>query len=87
ARGVKHGWLEAADYLPGIQKAWKGLLTHSIDREGNIYGVCMGSGCSMDSEYYDTIPTVKNDDHGTGVILAAAGELYEMLERIGEGKL
>lgn len=72
-RGVKYGWLEK-DFLDCMEKAWNGLLVHSIDGEGNVYGVCMGSGCAMEAEYYYTIPTVKNDDHGTGVILAAGAE-------------
>lgn len=72
-RGVKHGWLEK-DFLPTMEKAWKGLLTYSVDRTGNVYGVCMGSGCAMEAEYYYTIPTIINDDHGTGVVLAAGAE-------------
>lgn len=79
ARGVRYGWLEE-DFLACMEKAWRGLLTHSVDREGNVYGVCMGSGCQMDAEYYFTIPTIINDDHGTGVILAAGAEYCALLE-------
>ena len=78
-RGVKYGWLKE-DFLETIQRAWLGLLTHSVDREGNVYGVCMGSGCQMEAEYYFSIPTVINDDHGTGVILAAGAEYGALLE-------
>ena len=45
------------------------------DKEGNVYGVCLGSGCSMEASYYDGIPAHKNDDHGTGIILMAAAEM------------
>lgn len=79
-RGVKYGWLEK-DFLPCIKRAWNGLLHHSVDKHGNVYGVCMGSGCAMEAAYYFDIPTIVNDDHGTGVVLAAASELYELLER------
>ncbi len=78
-RGVKYGWLKE-DFLETIQRAWLGLLTHSVDREGNVYGVCMGSGCQMEAEYYFSIPTIINDDHGTGVILAAGAEYGALLE-------
>ena len=81
ARGVKNGWLDGS-YLPAIRSAWNGLMNSSVDREGNVYGVCMGSGCAMEAEYYFDIPTIKNDDHGTGVVLAAASELYD-LEQLG----
>lgn len=83
-RGVKYGWLEK-DFLDCMEKAWNGLLVHSIDGEGNVYGVCMGSGCAMEAEYYYTIPTIKNDDHGTGVILAAGAE-YGALKKDLEEK-
>ena len=56
------------------------MLKNSIDSEGNIYGVCMGSECSMDKRYYFAIPTIKNDDHGTGVILTAAAEYKNLME-------
>ena len=73
-RGVRNGWLPE-HYFENAKKAWQGLLEHSIDKDGNVYGVCMGSGCSMEAEYYMQIPTAKNDDHGTGIILLAATEL------------
>lgn len=80
-RGVKYGWLEP-DFLDCMEKAWQGLLTYSIDKSGNVYGVCMGSGCAMEAEYYYTIPTIINDDHGTGVILAAGAEYCAFLESL-----
>lgn len=83
-RGVRYGWLEE-DYLECMEKAWRGLLTCSVDREGNVYGVCMGSGCHTDAEYYFAIPTIRNDDHGTGVILAAGAEYCALLEERAKG--
>ena len=82
-RGVKHGWIDNS-YIEVIKKAWEGLLKYSIDSEGNVYGVCMGSGCSMEKEYYYGIPTIMNDDHGTGAVLAAASEWYELSVSIQE---
>ena len=58
-------------------------MRHSVDREGNVYGVCMGSGCAMEASYYYAIPTIANDDHGTGVILTAASEFLELMEAAG----
>lgn len=80
-RGVKYGWLEE-DFMDCMEKAWKGLLTYSIDHTGNVYGVCMGSGCAMEAEYYFTIPTIINDDHGTGVVLAAGAEYSALLREL-----
>ena len=80
-RGVKNKWLDES-FIPYIERAWSGLLKNSIDSNGNIYGVCMGSGCAMEKEYYYKIPTVVNDDHGTGVILTAAAEYYSFLKSV-----
>ncbi len=73
-RGVNRGWLEEP-YGTVAQKGWEALLKHALDREGNVHGVCLGSGCAEDSAYYDSIPTHENDDHGTGIILMAAAEM------------
>ena len=76
-RGIKNGWLDADKYQEATNKAWNALLKNSIDKDGNVYGVCMGSGCSMDPTYYGSIPTHINDDHGTGILLMAAAEMIE----------
>lgn len=77
ARGVRNGWLDES-YMTFVKKGWEALQRTSIDAEGNVYGVCLGSGCSLDSRYYREIPTHKNDDHGSGIILLLASELLEM---------
>ena len=73
-RGVNRGWL-AESFEAAAQKGWNALLRYGLDKEGNVYGVCLGSGCSMEASYYDGIPAHKNDDHGTGIILMAAAEM------------
>ncbi len=80
ARGIKNGWLKEESYGGAVSRAWNALLQKSIDKDGNVYGVCMGSGCSMEPSYYSDIPTHKNDDHGTGILLMAAAELMTLLE-------
>ncbi len=76
-RGVKNGWLDES-FIASADAAWSGLTKHSIDKNGDIYGVCMGSGCSMDGGYYCTLNTIVNDDHGTGIVLAAAAEYSQI---------
>lgn len=75
-RGVANGWLES-EYLETIDKALSGLEKKSIDEKWNITGVCRGSECSYDSNYYANLATVVNDDHGTGIILALLSEYSE----------
>jgi rhamnogalacturonyl hydrolase YesR len=80
ARGVQNGWLDG-EYKDAALLAWQGLCENSIGMDGAVYGVCMGSGCSMDKKYYFDIPTIINDDHGTGIILLAASEIINFFTK------
>ncbi|MNI92635.1 hypothetical protein D3C73_1504540 [compost metagenome] len=64
-----------------MNKGWLALLHHCVDAEGNVYGVCLGSGCAMEPSYYFDIPTYINDDHGTGIVLLAAAEMILLMEK------
>lgn len=76
ARGIQHGWI-GMEALSAAEAGWKALLQYSVDDIGDVYGVCLGSGCAKDPQYYFDLPTKKNDDHGTGIILMAAVELLK----------
>lgn len=78
AKGIKNGWILREKYMPLVLKAWEGLLKNAVDEDGCIYGVCKGSGCHWDKEYYMNLATVVNDDHGTGIIMTALCELIEI---------
>jgi len=73
-RGANRGWL-GEEFALAADKGWNALLRYALDKEGNVHGVCLGSGCSMEVAYYDSIPTHRNDDHGTSIILMAAAEM------------
>jgi len=89
ARGVQYGWLEKpADYIRAVFKAWEALNRFSIDRLGNIHGVCRGSEFSFTSEYYkkDLLWNL-NDTHGIGIVMLAGVEvirLTEFLKKAGQ---
>ena len=73
-RGVRLGILEEEEAAPVICKAFHALCSQCVDEKGNTSGVCKGSGCSRDWQNYNRLGTVNNDDHGTGIILAAFSE-------------
>lgn len=78
SKGISMGILNEK-YSLNADSAYKALLKNFIDKDGNIYGVCMGSGCNKDWHYYsDKLNTIKNEDHGTGIILAAISAYKEM---------
>lgn len=52
ARGVKLGILDKDRFGAAAEKGMNALLEKRIDRNGNICGVCKGSGCSMEAKYY-----------------------------------
>ena len=79
ARGINCGILNKEDFYETVLRAFKGIITNKVDEQGNIFDVCMGSGCSMSVDYYKKLETIENDDHGTGVILAAFSQVYKML--------
>lgn len=76
-RGVNHHWLNRKDFEECIDKAYCGLLKYAIDKNGNISGVCKGSSCSYNVDYYIRLKTIDNDDHGTGIVLSALCEYWK----------
>ena len=67
-RGVRCGWLPEC-FEKYADKGLEAILSRCVDKDGVVYGVCMGSSCSMDETYYFNLPTVKDDNHGTGIIM------------------
>lgn len=80
SKGIKLGILDADIYLPVIKRAVDGLIKISIMQNGDISGVCRGSGCSYDASYYASLATICGDDHGTGVVIAAMCELMDLIK-------
>lgn len=80
ARGVRFGWLEDTErYILSVFRGWKGLTNYCIDKSGNVYGVCRGSGYSYSSLYYKHELTWQlNDTHGIGIVLLAGIETLQL---------
>ncbi|MFD3260766.1 glycoside hydrolase family 105 protein [Paenibacillus lentus] len=87
ARGLRNGWLtDRSAFTESTFRAWEGLTRHSIDVQGNLYGVCRGSGYSHSSHYYkyDLLPQL-NDTHGIGIVMLAGVELLRLMEWMDTG--
>lgn len=86
ARGIRYGWL-AANRTPAfanaVLKAWEGINKTSIDKAGNIHGVCRGSEFSFTPEYYkkELLPNL-NDTHGIGIVLLAGVETLRLIDHL-----
>lgn len=82
ARGVRFGWLKNTEaYARSVFKAWEGISRKSIDKAGNIYGVCRGSGSSFSAGYYkNDLSWLLNDPHGIGIVMLAGIETQKLKE-------
>lgn len=79
ARGVMLGMLPEEPYANAAKKAVEALRKYCIDEDGNIYGVCIGSGYSFIREYYKyNLRWNINYTHVTGIVLIANEEVYKM---------
>ncbi|MGM0126104.1 hypothetical protein IGI37_003505 [Enterococcus sp. AZ194] len=88
SRGIRNGYLQEKlieKATETVQKAWEGLAEFCIDKSGNLYGVCRGSGFSFSRDYYHSLGWLLNDAHGTGIV-ALAGVEYERLRAFAEVK-
>jgi unsaturated rhamnogalacturonyl hydrolase len=77
---VRFGWLDGSKgYAAAAHKAWQGLTSVAIDRQGNVHGVCSGSRYSYSPDYYMyDLRTVVNDNHGIGIMLLAGVEISQL---------
>jgi unsaturated rhamnogalacturonyl hydrolase len=78
ARGVMRGWLDEEVFRPVVIQGWKGLETQ-IDPDGTVHGICMGTMCTEDVNYYINRPFYDNDTHGLFAVLFAGIEVERML--------
>jgi unsaturated rhamnogalacturonyl hydrolase len=87
ARGVQYGWLERPDpYVKAVFKAWEALNRISIDKGGNVHGVCRGSEFSFTPEYYKKeLLWNLNDTHGVGIVLLAGVEVHRLMDFLAAG--
>jgi rhamnogalacturonyl hydrolase YesR len=80
-RGLRFGWFsgDGAPSRAAAEKAWRALEEHSIDKDGNVWGVCRGSEFSFNPRYYaeHLLPRL-NDTHGIGIVLLAGVELLKL---------
>ena len=72
--GIKKGVLDQQTYGPAVARAW-GALVHSLDGRGNLKDVCVGTGKSLDEDYYLNRPKVVGDLHGHLAFQRLANEL------------
>ena len=73
---VNEGWIDKR-YESVAQKGWQGLKT-MIRADGQVEGICEGTGISNNLiDYYKRL-TPLNDIHGLGPVILAGCEVYKL---------
>jgi len=78
ARAVNQGYLKPS-YAAIAGHGWQGVMTR-IHSDGQIEGVCTGTGVGDDLEFYYNRPAPLNDVHGIGFILLAGAEVMQLAQ-------
>lgn len=75
ARAVNKGYIEPR-YFSIAQRGWEGVMT-KIRPDGQVEGVCAGTGTADELVHYYKRPTPLNDIHGIGAVLLAGTEMLQ----------
>lgn len=73
AHAVDRGYI-GTRFSSVARRGWEGVMSR-IGVNGEIDGVCAGTGVSDDLLFYYRRPTPPNDPHGIGAILLAGSEM------------
>ncbi|MGH7450829.1 MAG: glycoside hydrolase family 88 protein [bacterium] len=76
ARAINQGYLESR-YASIAQRGWEGVQS-KIRSDGQVEGVCTGTGVSDDLVHYYQRPAPLNDVHGIGAVLLAGAEVLQL---------
>jgi rhamnogalacturonyl hydrolase YesR len=77
ARSVNRGYVEPQMYGPMANLAWNAVAS-KVTPNGQIEGICVGTGMAFDPAFYAYRPTSVKAAHGYGPTLLAGAEIIEM---------
>lgn len=80
AKGVNEGWLDGR-YATIALKGWEGIKS-MITPDGQVGGICVGTGIQDDLGYYYRRPVEMNDNHGLGALIMAGTEVLRMKQQM-----
>lgn len=76
AKAVNNGWIPKSYGLVALD-GWEGLKS-KITGDGQVEGICIGTGMQDNLKFYYNRPTQLNDIHGLGAVLLAGIEILKM---------
>ena len=84
ARAVNRGYVDAQAYGPMANLAWNAVASRVLPN-GQIEGICVGTGMAFDPAFYAFRPTSVKAAHGYGPALLAGAEIIAMNRRFRFG--
>jgi rhamnogalacturonyl hydrolase YesR len=84
ARAVNRGYVDAQMYGPMANLAWNAVAS-KVTANGQIEGICVGTGMAFDPAFYYFRPTSVKAAHGYGPTLLAGAEIIEMNKKFKFG--
>jgi rhamnogalacturonyl hydrolase YesR len=80
ARAINNGWIDAKAYTPRVLLAWN-AVSKQINEQGQVAGVCVGTGMAFDPAFYYYRPVNVFAAHGYGPVLLAGAETIALLQK------
>lgn len=84
ARAVNRGYVEPQVYGPMANLAWNAVAS-KVTANGQIEGICVGTGMAFDPAFYAYRPTSVKAAHGYGPALLAGAEIIELNKKFRFG--
>ncbi|MEO5998752.1 MAG: glycoside hydrolase family 88 protein [Chitinophagaceae bacterium] len=79
AHAINKGWLDPKTYGPMVLLAWNAVAT-KVNAQGQVEGVCVGTGMGFDPAFYYYRPINVYAAHGYGPVLLAGAEIIKLLK-------
>jgi rhamnogalacturonyl hydrolase YesR len=79
ARAINRGWIDPVAYGPVAHLGWNAVTT-KVNAEGQVEGVCGGTGMAFDPAFYYHRPVNVYAAHGYGPVLLAGAEMINLLK-------
>ena len=79
AHAINKGWIDAKSFGPAAILGWH-AVSSKINHEGQVEGVCVGTGMGFDPAFYYYRPVNVFAAHGYGPAIWAGAEIIQLLK-------
>lgn len=80
ARAINRGYIDPLAYAPAALLGWNAVAT-KVTAQGQVEGVCVGTGMGFDPAFYYHRPVNVYAAHGYGPVLLAGAEVLLLLKK------